>query len=45
MSWKNILKQQWKDKYNESFADVIEVRKILDFVKNEIFQSSVKTCQ
>ncbi len=38
MSWKNILKQQWKDKYNESFADVIEVRKILDFVKNEMAQ-------
>ena len=43
MSWKNILKQQWKDKYNESFADVIEVRKILDFVKNEMVQEFGKT--
>lgn len=36
MNWKDILKQDWKDKYNESFADVIEVRKILDFVKNDM---------
>ena len=43
MSWKDILKQDWKDKYNESFADVIEVRKILDFVKNEMVQEFGKT--
>jgi len=43
MSWEDILKQNWKDKYNESFAEVIEVKKILDFVKNEMAQEFGKT--
>jgi hypothetical protein len=36
MTWKKILKVKWKDKHNESFSEVIEVRRLLDFVKNDM---------
>lgn len=34
MSWQNILKQKYREKYNEVFADVVEVKKIIDFIKS-----------
>ena len=34
MTWQNILKQKYREKYNEVFADVIEVKKIIDFIKS-----------
>ncbi len=35
MSWQNILKQKYREKYNEVFADVVEVKKIIDFIKSK----------